>query len=71
MSAFEFTTGTPTEVGLYAAFAYCEDRKDTKPSVYRWDGTSFQHVSGWYDNSITHFMKLNVPGEEEVDNTDG
>jgi hypothetical protein len=58
----QWSTGRPPKSGIYIGFSDHPERSD-KAGVYRWDGATFQHVSGWFDHAITHWMETDFPNE--------
>lgn len=70
-------SGRPTEPGIYVGFsayrAATKGHPSEKPDLYTFNGKQFQHWTGWYDNAVDRWIKLDMPYSEadQKDRKDG
>lgn len=57
----QWTEGKPDKPGAYFGCSTLPSRLSKPPSLYTFDGSVFQHWTGWYDNGVTHWMATDLP----------
>jgi hypothetical protein len=66
-----WSEGKPAAPGVFIGFSVLPERRWETPSLYTFDGETFQHWTGWYDHGVTHWMPTDLPFEPAADTQTG
>lgn len=59
----QWAEGKPPKPGVYIGFSVKPERRGEQPSLYTFDGETFQHWTGWYDHGLTHWLATDMEYE--------